>query len=731
VLDVGELVARIKVDASEAEGGISDFGAKAGKALAGAGLLAGGLFAASLVKAMNMDAANDKLAAQLGLSAAESKRIGGIAGDLYAGAYGDSLDQVNEAIRGITQNVGEGNDQWLKDTAASVLNLSATFDQEAGAISAAVGQMLNTGLAANSAEALDIITAGFQAGDDKAGDFLDTLNEYGTQFRKLGIDGATATALISQGLKAGARDGDLVADSIKEFSIRAIDGSKTTSDAYKSLGVDAKAMTEQIAAGGPAAEAGLQTILDKLRAVEDPAKQAATATALFGTQAEDLGQALFALDPSGAVDSIGQVAGAAERMGTTLNDNASANLEGFKRQVQMAFVDFLGAKALPAVSAIAASLNTNFVPALQIGIEKLRQVGAAVMSAVDFFKRHETAAKALGAVVAGVAAAVIAAWLAQAGVATAAAARSVIAWFITATASTTSATIQSRSTAQIVVGWLAAAVSAAASAAAVVAGWVASAVAATASGIAMAAAWLIALGPIAWVIAAFVLIGAGLVLLWTQSETFRDIVIGVWNTVWGVIQGVYGWVRDNWPLLLAILTGPIGVAVLVISKNWDTIKAGVTAVKDWIVDAFNTVVGFVTGLGGRISGAASGMWNGIADAFKSTLNWVIRAWNNLQFTTPSFDTHIPGIGSVGGQTIGMPDIQELAEGGIVRARPGGIIANIGEGRHDEAVIPLDGKHGLGGDTYEITVMGDVTDTRKMVRDMQIGQRDALALAGLG
>jgi len=44
----------------------------------------------------------------------------------------------------------------------------------------------------------------------------------------------------------------------------------------------------------------------------------------------------------------------------------------------------------------------------------------------------------------------------------------------------------------------------------------------------------------------------------------------------------------------------------------------------------------------------------------------------------------------------------LAEGGIVRARPGGIFANIGEGRYDEAVIPLKPGMNMGGQ-YNITV----------------------------
>jgi len=51
---------------------------------------------------------------------------------------------------------------------------------------------------------------------------------------------------------------------------------------------------------------------------------------------------------------------------------------------------------------------------------------------------------------------------------------------------------------------------------------------------------------------------------------------------------------------------------------------------------------------------------------------------------------------------GRYDDVAMAEGGIVRARPGGTRAIIGEGGHDEAVIPLDGRHGIGSN-YTINV----------------------------
>ena len=58
---------------------------------------------------------------------------------------------------------------------------------------------------------------------------------------------------------------------------------------------------------------------------------------------------------------------------------------------------------------------------------------------------------------------------------------------------------------------------------------------------------------------------------------------------------------------------------------------------------------------------------------------------------------------IGGNSFGINlerrnevSIPRLAEGGIVKARPGGILANIGEGGKDEAVIPLDRMNDFGG-----------------------------------
>jgi phage-related minor tail protein len=284
--------------------------------------------------ALDMSAANAKLAAQLGVGPAEAAKLSKVSADVYANNWGDSTEQVNEAIKGVYQNIGDVSKAkgGLEGVTSKALALAQTFDQEVGPTTAAVGQMLKTGLAKNADEAFDILTRGFQTGANKADDLLDTVNEYGVQWKKFGLDGQTAMGLLSQGLKGGARDADLVADAVKEFSIRAIDGSKTTAQGFTAIGLDAQTMADRIGKGGRGATQALDETLDRLRGIKDPVEQAAAASALFGTQAEDLGSALYKLDPSSAVAALGKVGGAADKMSKTVSDSPSAALETFKRQ---------------------------------------------------------------------------------------------------------------------------------------------------------------------------------------------------------------------------------------------------------------------------------------------------------------------------------------------------------------------------------------------------------------
>jgi phage-related protein len=251
-------------------------------------------------------------------------------------------------------------------------------------------------------------------------------------------------------------------------------------------------------------------------------------------------------------------------------------------------------------------------------------------------------------------------------------------------------------------------------------------------------AWAVSAGAAA---IATLLLWAPIILIGLAIAALAALVITHFDKIKGAISAVFNWVKQNWPLLLAILTGPFGLAVLAIARNWDSIKAGATAVKNWIVGRFNDVVSFVTGLPGRISSAASGMWDGIKIAFKAALNAIINWWNGLSFTLPTisipgFDPPGPGPSfggfDIGGQTFSTPNLPTLGEGGVIRSRPGGVPLIAAEAGMDEAVVPLPrglrhmGEGGGGQVVNHWHVAGSIRSDRDLIRLF----RDELDRGGL-
>ncbi|MGW3486564.1 phage tail tape measure protein [Streptomyces sp. NPDC001054] len=338
-------------DAGQAAGG--GFGDKLKAGVAVAGVAAGALLVKGLQDALAQGNVTRSLQAQLGATGKDAARYGKVAGQLYSSGVSGSFEDAADAIKSVMQSgiaPPEATNKQLQAIATKASDVANIFGQDLPAVTNAASQAIRTGLVKNSDEAFDLITVGFQSGADKAGDFLDTLNEYGTQFRKAGLDGQTALGLINQGLRGGARDADLVADSIKEFSIRAIDGSTSTAAGFKALGLNADDMAGKFAKGGKTANGVLDLTLDKLRNVKDPVKQSQIAVELFGTQAEDLGQALFKLDPSKAAKGIGNIGGAAKKAGDTIRSGPSHDLTVFSRTLQQGLVNVLGTYAVPALT---------------------------------------------------------------------------------------------------------------------------------------------------------------------------------------------------------------------------------------------------------------------------------------------------------------------------------------------------------------------------------------------
>ncbi|MGX6513250.1 phage tail tape measure protein [Rhodococcus sp. SJ-2] len=350
---------------------IGDLGSKTGPigasllGVAAIGLTAGAALAGAIKDGMQAELGRDMFQAQTGVTVGQARKFAQAAGEAYADTFGESvagnLDTARHALAsglldpGATQRDAE---QMIR----SLDGVARILGEEIPRVSRTASQAVKTGFAQDANDAFDLLVKGSQMGLNVSEDWLDTIDEYGTQFRQLGLTGAEAMGLMGQAVAAGARDTDTAADALKEFAIRAIDMSETSKTGYEILGMSAEEMSAKIAQGGEGAAEGLGEVLTKLREIEDPLKRNEAAVALFGTKAEDLGEAMYAMDLSTAVQELNNYEGAAKSAIEVMTGNAATSVEGAMRSIQRASDGLKAALAEafgPYISEFADTISNN------------------------------------------------------------------------------------------------------------------------------------------------------------------------------------------------------------------------------------------------------------------------------------------------------------------------------------------------------------------------------------
>ncbi|HCP7936609.1 TPA: phage tail tape measure protein [Escherichia coli] len=305
----------------------------AGTAMMLAGL--GGMYAGSRMVApvMNEERYGAVIAAQTGEGRAEASGYTRLVRELHhAGIAGDAARAAEAvgAVRSTLGALGVTGDTEISRITRRMMDMQTVMgvDVPQGIQAAAI--MMKNGLARSSDEALDLMVSAMQRmGPEMRGELPEIIHEYSTHFRNLGFSGAEAMSLLADMAGQGKFALDKTGDAVKEFSIRGSDMSKSSVEAYESIGLNAAQMSSAIASGGVAARDAMQKTAAGLLRIRDPAERANAAIALFGTPVEDLAvdqipAFLGALARTSVV--LGNTEGAAERMGNTLRDNLSGDV---------------------------------------------------------------------------------------------------------------------------------------------------------------------------------------------------------------------------------------------------------------------------------------------------------------------------------------------------------------------------------------------------------------------
>ncbi|WP_186430879.1 phage tail tape measure protein [Clostridium sp. BSD9I1] len=302
----------------------------------------------------NVQVASNKLQTQTGATDKEMQEFNKSMKNIYANNLGESFEDIAQAMAEVRKQTGLTSSELEKAT-QNALILRDTFGFEVNE-STRAANMLMKQFGMTGEEAFNLIAQGAQAGLDKNGDLLDSINEYSVHFEQLGLDGEEMFNVLKMGSENGAFSIDKVGDAFKEFGIRVKDGSETTSDAFTILGLNAKDMTSAFSAGGDKAQKAYYKVYDALERIKDPVKQNAAGVALFGTMWEDLGAkaTLAAMGMSdefnGAIDTMNKI------NKIRYNDFGSA-LTGIGRQLQVEFIMPIGEKLLPLLNDFASSIK--------------------------------------------------------------------------------------------------------------------------------------------------------------------------------------------------------------------------------------------------------------------------------------------------------------------------------------------------------------------------------------
>lgn len=275
----------------EAEGagdkGTDAIGAVAG-ALAGAGITAKVMEIAGAVYELagSFSEAEKTIVSATGATGRELDEFMSSSLDVYASSSAESLNDVAVAMTSVQTATGLAGDA-LEEATDAALVLNNTLGYEVSESARTAGALIkNFGVSAT--EAYNLIAIGAQNGADKNGDLLDVLNEYSAQYAALGLSAEEFVSSLVDGAEAGVFSVDKVGDAVKEFNIRAKDGSDTTAEAFELLGMNADMMSEKFAAGGDTARTAFFEVVNALESMDDPLAKNAAAVGLFGTQYEDL-----------------------------------------------------------------------------------------------------------------------------------------------------------------------------------------------------------------------------------------------------------------------------------------------------------------------------------------------------------------------------------------------------------------------------------------------------------
>lgn len=291
--------------------------------------------------------ASNTVQASTGATAEEMKGLQEVMKNVYAGNFGEDMNDVAEAVANVKKNIG-GTDQEIQKTTEAAFGFRDTFGYDIPESTRAASMLMKI-FGTDAEHAYDLMAKGAQKGLDFSGEMLDSITEYAPQFAKAGLSAEQMFNIMASGYEAGAWNLDKVGDAVKELNIRLVDGSNTTAEGLKMIGLNADEVAKKMSQGGEIATETYKQVVKGLAEMDDKQAQNIAGVNLFGTMWEDLGpnvvEQLAVME--GAYDNV---KGTMDEINDIKYDDAGSALEALKRKAEVSLLLPISQNIMPAIS---------------------------------------------------------------------------------------------------------------------------------------------------------------------------------------------------------------------------------------------------------------------------------------------------------------------------------------------------------------------------------------------
>lgn len=330
-----------------------------------------------------------KLQSQTGITNKEMKEFEKVLKDLYKNNYGDSMEDLADALAIVKQNTNEIDPTKLGKMTKNAIALRDIFGMDLQeTIRGVNGLMQNMGVDADTA--FDLITKGAQNGLNKSNELGDNLAEYTQLWGQAGFSAEEMFSILDNGLKSGAYNLDKVNDFVKEFTISLADG--RIEENLNSFSGETKTLFKEWKNGKATASDVFKSVIKDLGSTKNEQEALTTASTVWSALGEDNAMKVIT-SLYNVNDTFKDVKGTMDDVNKTNYQQSQDEIKKLGRTLQTDLLVPLTNKLVPEINKYVKQYSPQIKSSLTWFVKNLPTIAKTMGTIVVTYGTYKTAVK--------------------------------------------------------------------------------------------------------------------------------------------------------------------------------------------------------------------------------------------------------------------------------------------------------------------------------------------------